>query len=222
MNDTHLTDAEIEYLDNTLLDYGNDESILMVSELDGFFAAIISGPQMIPPSIWYPVLWGGAENEPKWPNLKEKEKFFALLIRHMNFLVTTFMHYPAEFEALFMVNDSSENKTTIYIAEEWCFGYMRGVDLGQWPTLPDEMDVYLEAIRLHGREDNFDRLGKLSIEEHQQTVAKIEPAAAKLHAYWLEQRTPTVTQLRRTEPKTGRNDPCACGSGKKYKQCCLH
>ena len=22
-------------------------------------------------------------------------------------------------------------------------------------------------------------------------------------------------------PKTGRNDPCPCGSGKKYKQCCL-
>jgi tetratricopeptide (TPR) repeat protein len=23
-------------------------------------------------------------------------------------------------------------------------------------------------------------------------------------------------------PKTGRNDPCPCGSGKKYKHCCLH
>ena len=25
----------------------------------------------------------------------------------------------------------------------------------------------------------------------------------------------------RTEPKIGRNDPCPCGSGKKYKNCCL-
>jgi len=25
---------------------------------------------------------------------------------------------------------------------------------------------------------------------------------------------------RRTEPKIGRNDPCPCGSGKKYKKCC--
>ena len=24
----------------------------------------------------------------------------------------------------------------------------------------------------------------------------------------------------RTEPKIGRNDPCPCGSGKKYKKCC--
>jgi SEC-C motif-containing protein len=26
--------------------------------------------------------------------------------------------------------------------------------------------------------------------------------------------------LRRAEPKVGRNDPCPCGSGKKYKKCC--
>ena len=24
-----------------------------------------------------------------------------------------------------------------------------------------------------------------------------------------------------TVPKAGRNDPCPCGSGKKYKHCCL-
>ncbi len=28
------------------------------------------------------------------------------------------------------------------------------------------------------------------------------------------------TPYRREEPKTGRNDPCPCGSGKKYKKCC--
>ncbi len=28
------------------------------------------------------------------------------------------------------------------------------------------------------------------------------------------------TTVRRTQPKVGRNDPCPCGSGKKYKQCC--
>jgi len=29
------------------------------------------------------------------------------------------------------------------------------------------------------------------------------------------------TSVVRTAPKTGRNDPCPCGSGKKYKKCCL-
>ena len=27
--------------------------------------------------------------------------------------------------------------------------------------------------------------------------------------------------FRRTQPKAGRNDPCPCGSGKKYKRCCM-
>ncbi|MDZ7637918.1 MAG: SEC-C metal-binding domain-containing protein [Bryobacterales bacterium] len=26
--------------------------------------------------------------------------------------------------------------------------------------------------------------------------------------------------VKRAEPKVGRNDPCPCGSGKKYKKCC--
>jgi len=29
-----------------------------------------------------------------------------------------------------------------------------------------------------------------------------------------------VEQYKRSEPKVGRNDPCPCGSGKKYKKCC--
>lgn len=30
-----------------------------------------------------------------------------------------------------------------------------------------------------------------------------------------------TTEPIRTGPKIGRNDPCSCGSGKKYKKCCL-
>jgi preprotein translocase subunit SecA len=31
--------------------------------------------------------------------------------------------------------------------------------------------------------------------------------------------TAKVQTIRRSEPKVGRNDPCPCGSGKKYKKC---
>ncbi|MCL2105402.1 MAG: SEC-C metal-binding domain-containing protein [Kiritimatiellaeota bacterium] len=30
----------------------------------------------------------------------------------------------------------------------------------------------------------------------------------------------SLTPSQREEPKTGRNDPCPCGSGKKHKKCC--
>ncbi|WP_443217430.1 SEC-C metal-binding domain-containing protein [Rhodopirellula sp. P2] len=35
------------------------------------------------------------------------------------------------------------------------------------------------------------------------------------------QRQQPVRTLRNTESKVGRNDPCPCGSDKKYKQCSL-
>ena len=35
-----------------------------------------------------------------------------------------------------------------------------------------------------------------------------------------EQEVPIQFTYRREEPKIGRNDPCPCGSGKKYKNCC--
>ena len=31
---------------------------------------------------------------------------------------------------------------------------------------------------------------------------------------------PVATPVRRAEEKVGRNQPCPCGSGKKYKKCC--
>jgi len=32
---------------------------------------------------------------------------------------------------------------------------------------------------------------------------------------------PTEKQLARKPPKVGRNEPCPCNSGKKFKKCCL-
>ncbi|MBE7504765.1 MAG: SEC-C domain-containing protein [Planctomycetia bacterium] len=40
--------------------------------------------------------------------------------------------------------------------------------------------------------------------------------AAAMQAQNVEQKVETI---RRDEPRVGRNDPCPCGSGKKFKQC---
>jgi len=38
--------------------------------------------------------------------------------------------------------------------------------------------------------------------------------------FYSDDREPVVETIRNTAPKVGRNDPCLCGSGKKYKKCC--
>ncbi|WP_372875938.1 YecA family protein [Pseudomonas sp.] len=222
MNTDPLSEAELDYVESILLKYGNDDSILDASELDGFFTALISGPEILPPSRWLPELWGGELPELDWVSA-EMQRFMALLIQHMNNCVMMLMEYPAEFEALFQQRE--QRGETITIVEEWCFGYIRGVALGQWPQLPDAEAAHLAAIDLHGNEAFFPLLEQMSPAQHQQSVQDIEPAVRALHAYWLGQRSsharPTPSPLR-AAPQPGRNAPCPCGSGKKFKQCCLH
>ena len=38
--------------------------------------------------------------------------------------------------------------------------------------------------------------------------------------FFYDAKTPGGRPVVRTEAKVGRNDPCPCGSGKKYKKCC--
>ncbi len=47
-----------------------------------------------------------------------------------------------------------------------------------------------------------------------------EQGMQKLRTYDRVNNRPGV-QFVNTGPKVGRNDPCPCGSGRKYKQCCL-
>jgi len=52
----------------------------------------------------------------------------------------------------------------------------------------------------------------------------IAPNVRALHAYWLTRRARGVQDLARRDRaplRVGRNEPCPCGSGKKYKKCCL-
>jgi len=38
--------------------------------------------------------------------------------------------------------------------------------------------------------------------------------------YYVDCEVPKPQTQRRTTPRAGRNDPCPCGSGKKFKRCC--
>lgn len=223
MNTDPLSPDELDFVESILLEYGNDDSILDIAELDGFFTALISSPEILMPSRWMPELWGGELPELDWASA-DMQRFMALLIQHMNNRVMLLMEFPQEFAALFFEHE--QEGETVTAAEDWCFGYMRGVALGQWPELPAAEATHLAAITLHGSEVNFPLLEQMSLAQHQLSVAAIEPAARALHAYWLALRNPQGTippaSPFRAEIKAGRNDPCPCGSGKKFKQCCLH
>ncbi|MEX2353538.1 MAG: UPF0149 family protein [Gammaproteobacteria bacterium] len=225
-----LTDAEIDRLDRFLLDridetadtLGKDEGILDIAELDGFLTAVVSGPVMIPPSQWLPAVWG--DFAPLWKDEKEFESVFTLMIRHMNDIATTLMERPQDFEPIFMQR-VVEGKTYT-IVDEWCEGYYRGMKLAAdaWETGGGDMEVLLvpilaftEVTKWRGHDFNQDEIENLQM--------AVTENARIIHAYWLQRRmvnAPASAPVRREKPQVGRNDPCPCGSGKKYKKCCLH
>ncbi|MDV6030159.1 MAG: hypothetical protein F9B45_08635 [Phycisphaera sp. RhM] len=47
-----------------------------------------------------------------------------------------------------------------------------------------------------------------------------KPQAVPVSTTTNELPPPPVRTIRNTDKKPGRNDPCFCGSGKKYKNCC--
>jgi uncharacterized protein YecA (UPF0149 family) len=55
----------------------------------------------------------------------------------------------------------------------------------------------------------------------QQSVIEAAAAAAAANGeeYYADAPAERIEQVKREEPKVGRNDPCPCGSGKKYKKC---
>jgi preprotein translocase subunit SecA len=74
----------------------------------------------------------------------------------------------------------------------------------------------LERSRtIHSQFDVFDAAG--SNAQPAQPQAQRQPHLVTNRA---QSAGPVRVQPVRVMPKVGRNDPCPCGSGKKYKKCC--
>ena len=228
---TPLKDDELDRLDSFLLDRipeedveGEvDEGILDISELDGFLTAIISGPKVIMPSEWLPVVWGAFE--PEWESPEESEAMMSLMIRHMNAIVSTLTQEPEKFEPI-VLERNIEDGGTVTVVDEWCVGYMKGLVLAakEWRDGGDAVMEMMMPISLFSSEAGRKQLQLLEAEEVEVLKRSLPKTVQKIHAYWLARRDTGAAQTPfvHDAPPVGRNDHCPCGSGKKFKKCCLH
>jgi uncharacterized protein len=226
-----LDDEELARLDRFLLDRiddetsdtiaaaGADEGILNISELDGFLTAVVSSPNVVVPSKWLPEIWGA--EAPVWESVEQFQEIFGLIVRHQNSIAAMLVHDPQAFEPLF--GERKVQEKTYVIVDEWCYGYMRGValDAYAWSAAEADIDELLRPIRLWGTEDGWRKTDAMSDADQDRVRDTIPQSVRALHSYWLERRTRPAGQIRQAGAKIGRNDRCPCGSGKKYKHCCL-
>ena len=119
---TPLTDTEYQRLEE-ILSRSSGEHAMNLEEVDGFFAALICGPEAVLPSEYLPEISGGdTSDDPVWESKEEFEEFFQLLMRHWNSIAHTllsgevFLPYLLETDGIAHGND-------------WARGFMRGTEL---------------------------------------------------------------------------------------------
>ncbi|MCU7796505.1 MAG: UPF0149 family protein [Candidatus Thiodiazotropha sp. (ex Myrtea spinifera)] len=222
-----LNEEEMDELDRFLLERIEDadkaEGLFGLSELDGFFTAVASGPEVVPPSVWLPAVWG--EDQPVWETAEGFEKIFQLMVRHYNDVVRVLAASEFEFGPVFSQHEVDGNQYTV--VDEWCFGYMQGIALcaDAWEAGGDELFELLQPILLFSGEPGWEVLDTLSEEDVNDLKASLPGAAQDIHHFWLARRSPQPVEARvmnQPESHPGLDAPCVCGSGKPFRKCCLH
>ena len=128
-----------------------------------------------------------------------RARYTAHTLANMAFILKT--HHPAK------RTDIDENATAQWAREsEWLGLEIMDVEGGE----EDNGEGRIE-FRARYRDTNKQRYT-----HHEKAIFE------KYNGEWFfkDAEVPQIQQFRRDDAKQGRNDPCACGSGKKYKKCC--
>ncbi|MFM0096436.1 UPF0149 family protein [Paraburkholderia nemoris] len=227
-----LSEEEFDELDEFLVSDVTSEDTLTIEGLDGYLTAMAIGPTTVPPSYWLPGVWGPNENDaPAFETTDQAQHILGLILRNMNGIVISLEDDPDEFEPVFGFSRVDDNEREYIDGEAWAFGFMQGLSVlrADWQALFDSEQgrEWLNPLHLMGSEElTPEEQLLIDTPEQRETLTKQIPASiAAIYRFWLphrqavhEQKLAAATQ--RTEPKVGRNDPCPCGSGKKFKKCC--
>jgi uncharacterized protein len=83
-----------------------------------------------------------------------------------------------------------------------------------------EAKHWLAPIEALSAGHSLDKRGnKLAFEERMALIAELPECIAELSGFWTAAGGAGPRDPVRKDPLPGRNDPCPCGSGKKYKKC---
>jgi uncharacterized protein len=129
-----LTDDEFAFLD-TFLRKANSGRAMNLEEMDGFFTALVCGPQMVLPSEYMPHVWGNETSEHGvFQSLEEAQEILNLLTRHWNTIAGTLHKGRVYFPFLF--EDEKGNAQ----GNDWAKGFLRsmGMRRDSWNELLDD------------------------------------------------------------------------------------
>ena len=211
-----LTADERDWLAGFLVSPQVPDSTMSLEMLDGFFTALVIGPQLVVPSEYFPVIWGTGSG-PDWDSPAQAQHVFTLLGKHWNAIAARRLasaeHYPI-----------IENFGVAMRGEQWANGFAVGIEMRRdaWSLMFDDRraDQIVMPILALCSETPKEVQRQLTAEMREGILEQLPATVQMIAAYWRSPNTafPRREPLRST--KVGRNEPCPCGSGKKFKKCC--
>lgn len=219
---------------DSLLDETDSENAMVVEEVDGFLAALACAPDAIGEDELLAQVLGNdpfgddppAPGAPMGAPLSATHaEIAALLRRHAGRVVAALD--AGEFGPVLSYDDDGNADGVA-----WAVGFLRGVELhpDSWEALLAEKDFddVLDAMdSLAAVLDADDIPDTPTTGERDTLIDRMIGDVVDIHEFFRPYReagtTPAmmrVDTVRRADPKIGRNDPCRCGSGRKYKNCC--
>ena len=214
---------DLQRLDDFLLSDAAGEDNMLLAELDGFMAGLHVCPEMILPSEWLPQVW--REEAPAFESAQQANDVLGLIMAHYNSVAEQLQR--GQYDPIY---DISVDDTVFW--ETWLGGFQQAMRLRPeaWQSLArseaDNDDVQA-ALFLVGRlfgliSDSIDQEPMEIDEELEEAAPDLIPEYVMvLHQASRARADPFAVAANENRRKVGRNDPCPCGSGKKYKKCCL-
>ena len=221
-----LTDDEFHELDMFLLNEVEPDEAMTIDILDGYLHAIAIAPTTVHPKQWLPKVWGTGTFMPPMDSIDQLNHVLGLVMRHFNGIIAGLQSEPREISPVWATREYRGKEYDE--AEGWAYGFVEGMRLcwDDWKPLLDtpERQAWFRPIALLGEEEfsaDQDDLTKTPA-RRSKIAQQIPEAVLAMHAYWLPLRQAVYERevAKAMQPKVGRNDPCPCGSGKKFKKCC--
>ncbi|MBP5990029.1 MAG: UPF0149 family protein [Piscinibacter sp.] len=232
-----LTDAEFAELDELLAQTPEPFEPLDAVMLDGYLCGVIVQPVLLEAEAWLPHVFDFEgqplpdDADPAWRARTE-----ALILRR-HAALTRAIAEDGWFDPLILELDDFEPPRTDDPAASlkpvsqalfpWVAGFQHAME--SFPDLlelPDPaIDVALARLYRHLPAQTDEEREVVATLDAEHPLATLDEAIEDLIVIIADledltrDRRYKVETIKRETPKVGRNDPCPCGSGKKYKNC---
>jgi uncharacterized protein len=224
-------------LNELLMDYPVDSGVMWLSQFDGLVAGALVCPDTILPSTWLPVVMGQDPRDPDFSERPNDRKVVDLLFRHYEEVARDLQ--KGTYVPIFDYRAATDE--TFW--QIWMEGFVQAVVLGadSWHKFEQADDELVTAaftsmmilaakadpewLAAAGLEELSDEDEKELLEEAPDLITE---SVLTLYDWTHGRDTARVFSAADIAPtfmapraeKVGRNEPCPCGSGKKYKKCC--